>query len=162
MELNIANVGLIVGILSGIATCLVIVTKTVSKMKDDNKKIYSDFFGVKFSQLFEYKKTNERPNIRFHSDNFNPIEISSFCSKVVDFKSKGNKFRGIRTRILFNCLHKVAKNLDEKTDGLTFAIGSFMDSDETYLEFYKKNGHDFNRLKTRFIRFYLRIYPILD
>ncbi|MCW3789581.1 hypothetical protein [Plebeiibacterium sediminum] len=162
MELSIANIGLFVGIISGTITILVFVTKPFSKIKEENRRIYSDLFGYTYSQLFEYKKTNERPNIRFHSDDFNPIGISSFCNKTVDFKKKGNKFKGICTRIRFRCLHNTAKKLDAKTDGLGFAMNSFVNQDETYLKYYKDNKNDFKKLKIRFKKFYLRIHPVLD
>lgn len=162
MKIDIATISLVIGIISGVVVITIPFFKANSRKKEENKKIYADFFGEYYSLLFEYERTNERPNIRFHSNNFNPIEISSFCNKVVRFKNKGNKFKGICTRIRFNKLFNIAKTLDEKTDDKWFGIKSFIDEDETYLKYYQDNEQDFIRLKERFKKFYLKIYPVLN
>ena len=134
----------------------------ISNLKERNRNIYNDTLQSRYIDLFEFTKSNEETQLKFATDDYNPEEISVFCFRVVDFKEKGQKFKGLRVKKSFNKLFKFAQKVEQyKKNQKFFVISVEVAEEETYLRMYNENKDDFKKLKERFTRFYLSIFDNL-
>ena len=145
-------------LVSTLITLLFAIRKNLVQRINNNKELYNNTLQSNYQQLFQSDKSNLSSEYKHLFDNYNVLEISKFCCRIIDFKTVNNKFSGLLTKYYFYRLFIIAKELNLKTSNNDFIIKYFDDSIGAYLELYENNKTVYEKLKKRFVRLYSNIH----
>jgi hypothetical protein len=126
------------------------------KIKENNQNSYNHTIISTFSDLFEPSKTGKIDLLELKTKQNLP-EIHGFCFRVVDFKDKGNSFKGLLAKWRFCRLYKIAKIINDYTNNQGFSLGALAQPDKEYEIFFENNKENLEKLKKRFKKFMFTI-----
>lgn len=151
----------LIGAIAAIGGMVVASNKGKSKRRESNQGIYNNLLQSNYHSLFEFDAPKGFSLEQLDTGGYDLTEIAAYCFRVIDFKQKGNHFKGICPRYRFYRLYKLAIKVSTYTDSTDYILSIATDPYKKHMEIYRSNPKQFEKFKKRFKGLYLNIFDHL-